>query len=209
MGQWLKWKFSTTSAAKVLKWVPPPLPNYSLGLPSAWLAATINGHTSITTRILTKQSRLDIHIQAQQLITATIIACSFKFSGHCDVFFKTIYIGVSLFWLYNDINSPGSISFGDSCSIVSTLSSWGAWITSTVEPIIDKMQPIFPCKFCFSFKKYEARIALEWKNKARGYIVVIVNKLNWFTNHMPSSRVQNCDKYSHKCKTNIVVLTCN
>jgi len=33
-------------------------------------------------------------------------------------------------------------------------------MTRTVEPIIDKIQPIFPWRFCFSFKKYDANIAL-------------------------------------------------
>lgn len=48
---------------------------------------------------------------------------------------------------------PGSLSFiSISCKEV-TSSSWGAWITITVDPNMLNMHPIFPWMFKCSFKK--------------------------------------------------------
>lgn len=39
---------------------------------------------------------------------------------------------------------PGELSFGSNSSMLVTSSSCGAWMTSTVEPMIDNKQPILP-----------------------------------------------------------------
>lgn len=61
---------------------------------------------------------------------------------------------------------PGSANLMDISLKFRISSSWGAWITITVDPNMLSKHPIFPCRFNFSLRKYEDRMALQWKRSA-------------------------------------------
>lgn len=69
--------------------------------------------------------------------------------------------------------SPGSLSLTAMTLREATSSSWGAWITITVDPRMLSKQPTFPCMFSLSLRKYEESTALEEHKWCTTFITVI------------------------------------